>query len=111
MQGGFNLTKLSCNHIEVLKPNLEESRKDEVKEKDLNNGIPLEDKAIGVKWNIQECTLGFTIKIDDKPTTQRWLQAALSSVYHPLGLGAPFLLKDILITQRLCKKNLNCMIQ
>ena len=45
--------------------------------------------------------------MDDKATTRHGLLAVLSSVYDPLGLGAPFLLKDRLIIQRLCKNNLN----
>ena len=77
-----------------------------MKDKDLNLGILHEDKAIGVKWNIQEDTLGFIIKKDHKSATRRGLLAALSSVYDPLGLGAPFL-KGKLIIQRLCKSNLN----
>ena len=104
-EGGFNLTKFSNNHIEVLKSIRDECRKDKVKDKDLNLGILLEDKALGVKWNIQEDTLGFIIKMDDKPATGRGLLAALSSVYDPPGLGAPFLLKGRLIIQRLCKNN------
>ena len=44
--------------------------------------------------------------MDDKPTTRRGLLAALSSVYDPLGLEAPFLLKGRLIIQRLCKNSL-----
>ena len=51
--------------------------------------------------------LGFIIKMDDKQPTQCGLLAALSIVYDPLGLGAPFRLKDRLIIQRLCKNNLN----
>ena len=73
----------------------------------MNFGILSEDKALGVKWNIQEDTLGFIIKMDDKPATRRGLLAALSSLYDRLGLGAPFLLKGRLIIQRLCKNNLN----
>ena len=106
-EGGFNLTKFSSNHIEVLKSIPDEYRKDGVKDKDLNLGILPEDKALGVKWNIQEDMLEFFIKMDDKPATQRGVLAALSSVYEPLGLGAPFLLKGRLIIQRLCKSNLN----
>ena len=52
--------------------------------------------------------MGFTIKMDDKPATRRRLLAVLISVYDTLGLGAPFLLKGRLITQRLCKNNLKC---
>ena len=78
-----------------------------MKDKDLNLGILPEDKVIGVKWNIEEDTLGFIIKMDDKPASLRGLLAALSSVYDPLVLAAPLLLNDKLIIQRLYKNNLN----
>ena len=107
MEAGFNLTKFFSDHIEVLKSIPDECRKDGVKDKDLNFDILSENKALGVKWNIQEYTLGFIIKMDDKLATQRGLLAALSVVQGPLGLGAPFLLKGRLIIQRLCKNNLN----
>ena len=106
-KGGFNLTKLSSNHIEVLKSIPDGCRKDGVKDKHLNLGILPEDKALGVKWNIQEDTLRFIIKMNDKPATRHGLLVALSSVYDPLGLGASFLLKGRLIIRRLCNSNLN----
>ena len=68
--------------------------------------ILTEDKELGVKWNIEEDTLGFTKKMDDKPTTQCGFLAVLSSVCNQLGLGAPFLLSGRLIIQRLCKNYL-----
>ena len=99
-KGGFNLTKFSSNYTEVLKSIPDEYRKDGVKDKDLNLGILREDKALVVQWNIQEGTLRFIIKIDGKSATQGGLLVALSSVYNPLGLGAPFQLKSRLIIQR-----------
>ena len=78
-----------------------------MKDRDLNFGILPEDKGLGVKWNIQEDTLGFIIKMDDKPPTRCGLLAALSSVYDLLVLEAPFLLKSRIIIQRLCKNDLN----
>ena len=108
MQGRWlNIAKSSSNQIEVLKSIPNECRKDGVKDKDLNLGILPEDKALGVKWNIQEDTLGFIIKMDDKPATRRGLRASMSSVYVPLDLGAPFLFKGRLVTERLGKNNSN----
>ena len=78
-----------------------------MKDRDLNFGILPEDKGLGVKWNIQEDTLGFIIKMDDKPPTRRALLAALSSVYDLLVLEVPFLLKSRIVIQRLCKNVLN----
>ena len=44
--------------------------------------------------------------MNNKPATRGGLFAALSSIYDPLGLRAPFLLKERQIIQTLCKQNL-----
>ena len=46
-----------------------------------------------LKWDTQNDTLGFYIKFADKLLTRHGLLSTLSSVYDPLGLAAPFLLK------------------
>ena len=97
---------VSSNSIEELKSNTDEYRKDIVKYRELNLGTLPEDKGLGVKWNIQEDTLRFIIKMNDKQAARRVVLAALSTVYEPLGLGSPFLLKGRLIIQSLCKNNL-----
>ena len=102
-EGGINLTNFSSSHIEVLKSIPDEYRKDGVIDKDLNLGILPVGKALRVKWNIQD-NLRFIIKMNDKPATSHGLLAVLSSAYDSLGLGAPFLLKDRLIIQRLLKQ-------
>ena len=105
-EGGFNLTKFSSNNLDVLKTIQDKDRKDGVKDKDLAIGVLAEDKALGVRWNVGEDALGFQIKMSDKPVTRCGLLAAMSSVYDPLGLGAPFLLKGCQIIQNLCRNNL-----
>ena len=63
-----------------------------------------EDKAIGVKWNTEKETLGFTIKFVEKPSTRRGLLSMLSSIHDPLGVGTPFMLKGRQIIQQLCQE-------
>ena len=76
-----------------------------MKYRELNLGILPEDKGPGVKWNIQEDTLRFIIKMNDKQVARRVVLAALSTAYEPLGLGSPFLLKGRLIIQSLWKNS------
>ena len=64
-----------------------------------------EEKALGVLWKPEEDIIGFTISIAEKPLTRRGLLAMLSSIYDPLGLVSPFLLKGRKIIQELCKGN------
>ena len=103
-EGGFNLMKFSSSNLDVLKTIQDKDRKDGVK--DLAIGVLAEDKALGVRWNVGEDTLGFQIKMSDKHVTRRGLLTALSGVYDPVGLGAPFLLKGFQIIQNLCRNNL-----
>ena len=105
-EGGFNFTKFSSNNLDVLKTIQDNDGKDGVKDKDLAIGVLAEDKAFGVRWNVGEDTLGFQIKMCNKPVTRHGLLAALSSVYDPLALGAPSLLKGRPIIQNLCRNNL-----
>ena len=65
-EGGFNFIKLSSNYIELLKWIPDEYRKDGVKDKNLNLMILPEDKVLRVKGNIEESTLRYIIKMDDK---------------------------------------------
>ena len=53
-----------------------------------------EDKALGVKRNTEKDTLGFTIKLVEKPSSRRGLLLMLSSVNDPLGLGDLCLKED-----------------
>ena len=70
----------------------------------MNFGILPENKTLRAKWNIEEDTSGFIIRIDDKPEFQVGFLVALSSVHDALGLGASFLLIGRSIIQGLCKK-------
>ena len=69
-------------------------------------GCLSEDKALGVKWDTEKDTLGFMIKLVEKPSTRRGLLSMLSSVYDLLGLGAPFVLKGREIIQQLRQEKL-----
>ena len=61
-EGGFNFTKFSSNNLDVLKTIQDNDGKDGVKDKDLAIGVLAEDKAVGVRWNVGEETLGFQKK-------------------------------------------------
>ena len=103
---GFKLTKFTSNSEEVLKSIRDEDRRKNVSDEALIFGKLPENKALGVKWNISKDTLGVQTKIAENPSTRRGLLSVLSSIYDPLGLRGPFLLKGRLIIQQLCKDRL-----
>ena len=92
LDGEFNLRKIGSNDIDLLKVSQNNLRNDGTKDKDLKLGN-FTDKALGVKWNPKDKTLGFSIKMNGEPATWRGLLAASRSIYDPLGLDADFFLK------------------
>ena len=92
-RGGFNPEKYISFKQEVIKSIPDDKRKPNVRNES-------KEKALGVKWDTQNDTLGFYIKFADKPLTRRGL-------LDPLGLVAPFLLKGRQIIQQLCRNRLN----
>ena len=77
LEGGFNSRKFTNNDADGLKVISHDLRKDGLKDKDEKLGNFTDDKALGVKLNIKNDTLGFIIKMNDK--TEVFLQ--LSAAY------------------------------
>ena len=67
-QGGFNLTKWTSNHSAVLEkiPSHDQSKK--VKERSIDT--PMEERALGVYWNMEEDYLGYRTQSMSKPLTR-----------------------------------------
>ena len=61
------MTKLINNNIAVLKSIPDDSRRTTVKNEELALGCLPEDKALVVKWDTEKDTLGFMIKLMEKP--------------------------------------------
>ena len=86
------MTKFASNSKKVLHSIPETFRRNGVKDKDIGYNLP-DAQGFGILWNVEADTLGFKIAIKEKPLTRRGMLSTLSSIYDPLGLGAPFLLK------------------
>ena len=101
-KGGFRLTKWTANKQVVLDtiPSGERSKKLIEREFD----APLEDRALGVYWNVDKDSLGYRVTRTHRPATKRGILSVLSSVYDPLGLAGPFILRARMIVQDLCRK-------
>ena len=104
--GGFDLTEFISNK-QVIKLISDDKRKSNIRNELGTLGNLPQEKALGVKWDTQNDTLSFYIKLSDKSLTRHGLLSTLSSVYDPRGLGAPFLLKGRQIILQLCRNRLN----
>jgi hypothetical protein len=103
--GGFRLTKFASNNREELGTIPVPDRAKNVSNVDLSQSPLTVETALGIYWCIENDTLGFRITLKDKPLARRGVLSTVSSVYDPLGLVAPFLLKGKKLLQRLCSSH------
>ena len=99
---GFNLTKWTSNNPDVIENVPFNDRSKRAQERSLNELT--EDRALGVCWHIPEDHIGFQAQRMEQTLTKRGILSMLSSVYDPLGLASPFVLRVWWILQRLCDK-------
>eukprot|EP00057_Strongylocentrotus_purpuratus_P005721 XP_003731624.1 PREDICTED: uncharacterized protein LOC100894126 [Strongylocentrotus purpuratus] len=105
-KGGFNLIKWTSNNRKVVEAIPVEDRSKQVKDLDLSKeALPVE-RALGIKWDVQEDRLEYKTLIKEKPLTRRGLLSIVSSIYDPLGYLSPFILRAKLLMQKLATKKL-----
>ena len=103
--GGFNLTKFLSNERAIIQSIPYEDRSKNIKNLNLElDSLPVE-RALGMTWNIENDTLNFLITLKDLPLIRRGILATVSSIYDPLGLVSPLLLRGKRILQELVADN------
>ena len=96
---GFPLTKWISSDRRVLEAIPVEERAKGVKNLDLDrSSLPVE-RALGIHWNTDTDHFGIQIKSKLKEFTRRGLLSIVSSVYDPLGLVCPFVVRAKVIFQ------------
>lgn len=103
--GGFRLTKWLCNSKNVLQSIQQSERAPTVVSLDKDEELPTE-RALGVKWNIEEDNIIFKVNLNEKPMTRRGIVSIVSSIFDPLGFLSPVILTAKFIMQGLCRNKL-----
>ena len=101
---------MASNDREVLMTIPETERASSVVNLNIDD-LPTET-ALGLKWNVEEDA--FIWEVDDrtlvqtqqKASTRRGILSVVSSLFDPLGMIAPFIMKVKLLLQQLCRKKL-----
>jgi len=104
--GGFKLTKFVSNDQQVIDSIPLDDRAENKVSIDLTQSVSVQ-RALGVHWCVASDCLEFRIVLQDKPLTRRRMLSTISSVYDPLGLASPFLLKGRKLLQSLCNSKLD----
>ncbi|XP_046862571.1 uncharacterized protein LOC124456080 [Xenia sp. Carnegie-2017] len=109
-RGGFRLTKWYSNSRSLIATIPETERAKSVKNLKLDK-LPTES-TLGIKWNTEEVMFVWVVAErmlqleNEGPVTRRKIVSAVYSLFDPLGLIAPFVMKAKLILQMLCRKRL-----
>ena len=93
--GGFRLTKWMSNSREVLTAIPSSELACDIIHLDRNE-LP-QERALGVKWYAEQDLLSLEPVKSEFSNTKRGILSATSSVFDPLGIAAPYVIKAKLI--------------
>ena len=103
-EGGFKLTKFACNNPTVRETipiySRSKSTAGLISEK---SGVC--EQALGVRWDLSSDTIQFGVDLPDRPPTRRGILSGVSSLFDPLGLISPVILRGKMITKELCGRD------
>lgn len=100
-RGGFHLNKWSSNHKEVIESFPHEDRSPSVRTLNLELDPLSNEKTLGVRWDMKNDLLVTEINLKMFQETRRGVLASVASIFDPLGLASPLILRGKLINQEL----------
>ncbi|KAK3721602.1 hypothetical protein QZH41_000137 [Actinostola sp. cb2023] len=97
----LRLHKVVSNSIKVMDAIPASDRAKSVCNLDLNHDVLPPQRSLGVCWDLEKDTFTFSVTLQDKPFTRRGVLSVINSVYDPLGLAAPVILRGKLLLRQL----------
>ena len=101
------MTKFTSNSKEVLDNIPEELRAADIKEIDLSSDSIPETRALGIRWKVADDVFSFKVALEEKPATRRGILATICSVFDPLGMAAPVMLRGKRLLRQICEENID----
>ncbi|KAL6490035.1 hypothetical protein MHYP_G00003800 [Metynnis hypsauchen] len=98
---GWSIVGCSAPHTDAQSIPSSEHATD-IKTKNLTFSDTTVERALGIHWSIESDSFTFKVVPKDQPATRRNILASVASIYDPLGLIAPYLLKGKGILQEMC---------
>ena len=91
--GNLRLHKISSNDPHVMNAFPPNDRAADLRDLDLNPDSAPIQRSLGVSWDIKSDSFTFTVTVGDKPFTKRGVLSIINSLYDPLGVAAPVLIR------------------
>ncbi|XP_043226749.1 uncharacterized protein LOC122383931 [Amphibalanus amphitrite] len=104
-RGGFHLSKWVSNSRRVLESIPREERAQP--ELDLTEAELPTQGALGVVWDAERDSLSFRFRDSSVPMTKRGVLQRTASIFDPLGIAAPFVIRAKMFMQQLWTKQLD----
>ena len=120
-EAAMNLRKWKTNDEELkekiiteeqeLNENFEIRNSDSHASETLNPKVKTDTKVLGVPWDVDDDSLKFNLHmlegIEEKKITKRMLLRAVASVFDPMGVLSPIVIKLKILFQEVCKKHID----
>ena len=103
-RAGLRLHKFASNSVEVLEAVPVDDCAKEIKDLDLRHDTLPIQRSLGTCWCMESDTFKFRITLKDKPFTRRGILSTVSSLYDPLGIVSPVVLKGKLMLRELVQQ-------
>lgn len=105
-KGNLRLHKFVSNSTALLKgiPKSEHAIQPEI---NLIESEATLHRTLGIRWNTLKDTFEYRLDLGTQELTRRSILSVLSSVFDPLGLLAPVIIKGKLILQKCCREKLS----
>ena len=98
-RAGFNLNKWVCYSKHVFR-NVEEDKRASIM-----RSLPIDsivnERVLGVNWNVAKDEFRVKVKLSSKPYTRRGILSMWHSLFDPMGFVAPVLLEPKLLMREL----------
>ena len=104
--GGFRVHKVVSNSIDVVKSVPAESRCAGLQNLDVGTSSLPVQRTLGVEWDTETDMFSIQVRPRASHASRRGILSVVSSVFDPLGLVSPFVLKGKLILRELCREGL-----
>ena len=103
-EGNLRLHKFSSNSPTLLSTlPVSERNIEDIRILDREEMSQPYERTLGLLWSLKTDTFEFSSNLKENPNTRRGILSTIASIYDPLGLLSPFILKGKNILQDMCR--------
>lgn len=96
-RANLRLHKIASNDAKVTRAFPSEDRASELCDLDLSKDVKPVQRSLGVYWDLETDTFTFRVSHENKPFTRRGVLSVINSLFDPLGIASPVVIKGKMI--------------